>query len=59
MAVEIAQLVLRGSFGPDQPAPEPQEPRRTFKPALERLRRDMLAEMRDMIEDALRRQQER
>ncbi|MFV0299872.1 MAG: DUF5908 family protein [Paracoccus sp. (in: a-proteobacteria)] len=57
MAVEIAQLVLRGSFGPDQ-TPKPEAPP-AAPAAIQRLRRELLAEMREMIDDALRQQYER
>lgn len=58
MAVEIGHLVLRGTFGPNRPeVPAMAETR--LQEALDELRRDLLAETRDMIEDALRRQKGR
>lgn len=57
MAVEIAQLVLRGSFGPGETPPPEAKP--ATRAQLERLRREMRAEMRDLIDEALRRQRER
>lgn len=57
MAVEIGQLVLRGVFGPNRS--EPAAPQASLDDALYELRRELRAEMRDMIEDAARRRRER
>ncbi len=57
MAVEIGQLVLRGTFGPNRS--EPAVPQTKLEDELHELRRELRAEMRDMIEDAARRRRER
>lgn len=57
MAVEIGQLVLRGTFGPNRS--EPALPPARLEEELDALRRELRAEMRDMIEDAARRRRER
>ncbi len=57
MAVEIGQLVLRGVFGPNRS--EPASPQASLDDALYELRRELRAEMRDMIEHAARRRRER
>ncbi|WP_299740712.1 hypothetical protein [uncultured Roseobacter sp.] len=57
MAVEIGSLVVRGTFGQSagQGGVSPQE----FEEQLMLMRRTMIDEMRDMIEEAHRRAQER
>ncbi|MBU3030117.1 DUF5908 family protein [Paracoccus marinaquae] len=57
MAVEIGQLVLRATFGPAERQPAMAETE--IEQALADLRRDLLAETREMIEDEARRRWER
>ncbi len=57
MAVEIGTLVVKGTFG-SAPADRDAAPSVT-RQELELWRRDLLSEMRDMLEDAQRRAGER
>jgi hypothetical protein len=57
MAVEIGSLVVRGTFGPAPQESEVSDER--LRMELQRLRRQMLQEMREMLETAERRARER
>lgn len=59
MAVEIGQLILRGTFGPDRSDRGQMTDQSQLREAMEALRQDMLSEMQDMVRDATRRQWER
>lgn len=59
MAVEIGQLILRGTFGSDRTDRSQIADQSQLRDAIEALRQDMLSEMQDMIRDATRRQWER
>lgn len=59
MAVEIGQLILRGTFGSERPDRAALAEQEELRATIEALRQDILAEMQDMIRDASRRQWER
>lgn len=59
MAVEIGQLILRGTFGSDRSDRGQIADQVQIREAMETLRQELLAEMQDMIRDATRRQWER
>lgn len=55
MAVEIGTLIVRGAFGQEKSDPKPALDEET----LERLRRDILEEVKEILDDAERRARER
>lgn len=57
MAVEIGTLVLRGSFGPARS--EPERAPLDIEADLDALRRDILRDVEEMLEQADRRNRER
>lgn len=57
MAVEIGQLILRATFGPDH-SDAPDTAQAAMDQALEDLRRQVLSQTREMIDETLRRQRE-
>lgn len=59
MAVEIGQLILRGTFGSDRADRTRVADQSELREAIELLRHELLADMQDMIRDATRRQWER
>lgn len=59
MAVEIGQLILRGTFGSDRTDRAALAEQSELREAIEGLRRDLMTEMQDLIEAAARRQWER
>jgi hypothetical protein len=56
MPVEIGSLTVRGTFGA---APSGDRDDRKLQAALARLRRELIAEMQELVAEAERRQRER
>ena len=56
MAIEIGSLVVRGSFGSEKPSEMSEE---TFEELLDRVRVDVLEDVREILAEAERRARER
>jgi len=57
MAIEIGSLVVRGTFGRPQERPDDSADR--IADQMQRLRREILDDVREMMDDAERRSRER